>query len=69
MIEYAGLCPINHLHEPQGRSASQIAATLALDPRTVASWLTQERFRPRKPPQRARKLDPCTAQIVRMRDP
>ena len=36
--------------------------------RTVASWLTQERFRPRQPRHRASKLDPFKAQIVRMLD-
>jgi transposase len=66
MIDYACFCQIKHLHEQQGLSAAQIAATLALDPRTVAYWLTQERFRPRKATQRASKLDPFKAQIVRM---
>jgi len=66
MIDYAGFCQIQHLHEQQGLSAAQIAATLSLDPRTVAYWLTQERFRPRKARQRASKLDPFKAQIVRM---
>ena len=68
MIDYAGFCQIKHLHEQQGLSASQIAATLALDPRTVAYWLTQERFRPRKPHQHASMLNPFKAQIVRMLD-
>ena len=49
MIDDACFCQIKHLHEQQGLSASQIAATLSLDPRTVAFWLTQERFRLRKP--------------------
>ena len=53
MIDYAGFCQIQHLHAQQGLSAAQIAATLSLDPRTVAYWLTQERFRPRKARQRA----------------
>ena len=66
MIDYAGFCQIQHLHEQQGLSAAQIAATLSRDPRTVASWLTQERFRPRKARQRASQLDPFKAQIVRM---
>ena len=66
MIDYACFCQIKHLHAQQGLSAAQIAATLALDPRTVAYWLTQERFRPRKATQRASKLDPFKAQIVRM---
>jgi hypothetical protein len=29
MIDYAGFCQIQHLHEQQGLSAAQIAATLA----------------------------------------
>ena len=66
MIDDACFCQIKHLHEQQRLSSSQIAATLALDPRTVAYWLTQERFRPRKATQRASKLDPFKAQIVRM---
>ena len=61
-------CQSKHLHEQQGLSAAQIAAPLALAPRTVASWLTQERFRPRQPRPRASKLDPFKAQIVRMLD-
>jgi transposase len=66
MSEYACFCQINPLHAQQGRRAAQMAATLALDPRTVASWLTQERFRPRKATPRARIRDPFQAQIVRM---
>ena len=66
MIDYASFCQIKHLHEQQGLSASQIAATLSLDPRTVSYWLTQERFRPRKSRQRPSKLDPFKVQIVRM---
>src|SRR5467141_122422 len=66
MIDYADFCQIKHLHEQQGLSAAQIAATLSLDPRTVAYWLTQERFRPRKPTQRSSKLDPFKPQILRM---
>jgi transposase len=66
MIDYACFCQIKHLYEQQGLSASQIAATLSLDPRTVAYWLTQERFRCRKPSSRASKLDPFKAPIVRM---
>jgi transposase len=66
MIDYQCFCQIKHLHEQQGLSASQIAATLSLDPRTVAFWLTQERFRLRQSPPRASKLDPFKAQIVRM---
>ena len=66
MIDYACFCPIKPLHEQHGLSAAQIAAPLGLAPRTVASWLTQERFRPRQPRPRASQRDPCKAQIVRM---
>jgi transposase len=66
MIDYHRFCQIKHLHEPQGLNASQIANELALDPRTVAYWLAQEHFRPRKPTPRPSKLDPFKTEIVRM---
>jgi len=58
MIDYHGCCQIKHLHAHQGLNASQIARELTLDPRTVASWLAQEHFRPRKLSLRLSKLDP-----------
>jgi hypothetical protein len=64
MIDYQTFCQIKDLHENQGLRAAQIAATLSLDPRTVAYWLGQERFRPRKTAPRNSKLDPFKAQIV-----
>ena len=48
MIDYHRFCQIKHLQAHQGLTASQIAKELALDPRTVAYWLGQEYFRPRK---------------------
>jgi len=66
MIAYHRFCQIKDLHEHQGLNASQIAKELALDPRTVAYWLTQEHFRPRTPRQHPSKLDPFKAQIVRL---
>lgn len=68
MIDYHRFCQIKDLHEHQGRTASQIAHALALDPRTVASWLRQERFRPRQSTPRASKLTPFKPQIVQMLD-
>jgi transposase len=56
------------LHDTQGLNAAQIAATVALDPRTVASWLRQERFRPRTSPPQASKLDPFKPHIGRRLD-
>jgi hypothetical protein len=41
---------------------------LSWAPRTVAYWLAQEHFRPRKARHRASKLDPFKAQIVRRLD-
>jgi transposase len=66
MIDYHCFCQIKHLHAHQGLNASQIARELTLDPRTVAYWLTQEHFRPRKPRPRASKLDPFKAQIAHL---
>ena len=66
MITYHQFCQIRDLHEQRGLTPSQVARELSLDPRTVAYWLAQEYFRPRKPRQRPSKLDPFKAQIVRM---
>ncbi len=64
MIDYHEFCQIKDLHDNQGLTATQIAATLSLDPRTVTYWLGQERFRPRKKAPQPSKLDPFKPQIV-----
>jgi transposase len=66
MIDYHRFCQIKHLHEQQGLNASQIAKAVALDRRTVASWLTQAHFRPRKPRPSVSTLDPFKPDIVRL---
>lgn len=66
MIDYHRFCQIKDLHDQQRLTASQIARELALDPRTVAYWLAQEHFRPRKPSRRSSKLDPFKKEIVRL---
>jgi transposase len=66
MIDYHRFCQIKHLHEQQGLNASQIAQEVALDRRTVAYWLTQAHFRPRKPRPSTSKLDPFKPDIVRL---
>ena len=66
MIDYACFCQIKHLHAHDGLNASQIAQTLTLDPRTVAYWLAQAHFRPRKLRQRSSTLDPFKPEIVRL---
>ena len=68
MIDYQGFCQIKHLHDQEGLNRSQIAAALTFDPRTVAYWLTQDHYRPRKPTRRSSKLDPFKANIVRLLD-
>lgn len=68
MIDYHRFCQIKDLHEHQGLTAVQIAHALALDARTVAYWLRQERFRPRKATPRASKLTPFKPQIVQLLD-
>jgi transposase len=66
MIDYHRFCQIKDLHERHGLNASQIAQAVGLDRRTVAYWLTQEHFRPRKSTPRASKLDAFKPEIVRM---
>lgn len=66
MIDDACFCQIKHLQAHQGLKAAQIAQALTLDSRTVAYWLTQEHFRPRKPNQRPSTLDPFKPEIVRL---
>ena len=68
MIDYHCFCQIKHLSAHQGLNAAQIARELTLDPRTVAYWLTQEHFRPRKSPPRSSQLDPFKQEIGRMLD-
>ena len=66
MIDYRCFCQIKHLHAHQGLTTSQIARELALDPRTVAYWLTQEHFHPRTPRPHTSKLDPFKPEIVHL---
>lgn len=66
MIDYQRFCHIKALSTQHGLNAAPIARELALDPRTVTSWLRQEHFRPRQSTGRARKLDPFKADSVRM---
>ena len=66
MIDYHQFCQIKDLHEREGLKAAQIAGVLGLDPRTVAYWLGQDRFRPRKVSSRPSQLDPFTSQIRQM---
>jgi transposase len=66
MIDYDLYCKIKQLHERDGLTPAQIAAAVERDPRTVARWLAQDRFRPRKSVSHASKLDPFKDDVVRM---
>ena len=56
MIDYEVFCRIKQ-RQAEGLGASQIAAALGLDERTVRKWMGAERYRPRQGGARARKLD------------
>jgi transposase/DUF971 family protein len=66
MIDYHQFCQIKDLHAREGLKAAPIAGVLGLDPKTVAYWLGQERFRTRRPAPRASKLDSFKPQIRQM---
>jgi transposase len=68
MIDYQQFCQIKQLHDHDGLHVSQIAALLALDPRTVAYWLAQDHYRRKRATPRVSKLDPFKADMVRMLD-
>jgi transposase len=63
MIDYETFCKIRDYHEQRGLKIGQIAQALGLDWRTVAKWIGELRFRPRKCTARASKLDPYKSQI------
>ena len=66
MIDYELFCRIQLLHRQDGLTASQIGKKLNLDPRTIANWLKQERYTPRKSPNKPGKLYPFKTEIVGM---
>ena len=51
MIDFELFSKIKHYHEHRALTPAQIARELELDPRTVARWLTQQRFMPCRNPQ------------------
>jgi transposase len=66
MMDDHPFAQIKDLHHTHGLKAAQMAEALSLDPKTVAYWLRQKRFRPRRSAPRASKLDPFKAQILEM---
>ena len=63
MIDYETFCKIREYHTQRGLKSEQIAQALGLDGRTAAKWIDEPRYRPRKSPPRASKLDAFKAQI------
>jgi DNA-binding transcriptional regulator YiaG len=66
MIDYELFCKIKNLKEQHGLNPAQIAEELSLDPRTVAKWLEQGRFKQRQSTLKKSKLDPFKNDILRM---
>ena len=58
MIDYETFCRIRHLHQHDALTLAQIARAVSLDTRTVAAWLAEPHFRPRRSMARASRLDP-----------
>lgn len=65
MIDYETFCQLKSLQQ-LGLKPSQIARKLLLDQRTVAKWLNEAHFKPRKTGTRKSKLDPYKKDIVRL---
>jgi transposase len=65
MIDYATFCQIHSLHNQEGLNISQIARELDLHAETVAHWLKQPAYGPRKKSKRSSKLDAYRGQVVR----
>jgi transposase len=63
MISYEVFCRLRRLHDERGLTASQIAAELHLDLKTVRRWVDQPTYQPRRGRPRASKLDAFKAQV------
>jgi transposase len=66
MIDFELFSKIKHYREQRALTPTQIARELELDPRTVAKWLAENRFVPRKSTKRSSKLDPFKSSILQM---
>ena len=66
MIDYQTFHQIRQLCDHEHLSATQIAAALQLDERTVAKWIDCKTYQPRAQTKRASKLDPHKGTIVRL---
>jgi transposase len=68
VIDYETFCKIHDCHHRHGLTIAQTARLLGLHPQTVATWLTRERFTPRRSRPRRSKLDPFKPSITRWLD-
>ena len=66
MIDYETYVKIRNYFTTDGLKYSQIANELGLDQRTVARWVNEKRYQPRKSPPRKSKLDPFKNTILQM---
>lgn len=66
MIDFELFSRIKNYHEQDGLHPAQIARELDLDPRTVAKWLSEKRFRQKTTANRPGKLDPFKDSIIAM---
>jgi hypothetical protein len=64
MVPYETYCKILQLQQENLR-VSQIAAVLGVDERTVQKWIDEKCYHQRIATQRASKLDPYKAHIIR----
>lgn len=64
MITYELFCQLRRLHDEKGLNASQIAAELNLDLKTVKRWLLQPTYQQRQGTHRASKLDSFRGKIA-----
>ena len=68
MIDYETFCQIRLLAQEKDLKASQIAAELGLDIKTVEKWMTRETFQPRQGAKRSSKLADFKKRIIAQLD-
>jgi transposase len=66
VIDYETYCRIHHLRASDGLTVAQIARSLSLDARTVATWLAEAHYRARRSTPRTSKLDAFKPTVQRL---
>ena len=64
MIDYLTFCRLRELADQKHLTVPQMAAELALDPKTVATWVDRPNYQRRQCAKRPSKLDPFKGPIV-----